>query len=175
MDFICVWRSGPRRFLCRVAVFAGAPQPGEWSGGLGVSSPSSTSHAGSGPIAVGGTRFQLFSRLSLSVAHPVKTLRKIDIRQCGGDDSHAYWRFEFEANAFLHHMIRNIMGCLLQIGQGLQPPAWMGQVLQARNRDVAAPTFSPDGLYFLGPQYAPDWGLPSRTPAYDWLPCPPAT
>jgi tRNA pseudouridine38-40 synthase len=46
----------------------------------------------------------------------------------------------------------------------------MQEVLHARNRDVAAPTFSPDGLYFLGPQYAPEWGLPTRTPAYDWLP-----
>ncbi len=64
-----------------------------------------------------------------------------------------YWRFEFEGSAFLHHMIRNIMGCLIYIGQGKQPAAWMQQVLQARSRDAAAPTFSPDGLYFLGPVY----------------------
>ena len=68
-------------------------------------------------------------------------------------------------------MIRNIMGSLLQIGQGLQPPEWMHEVLQARDRDAAAPTFSPDGLYFLGPLYDPKWGLPDRTPAYDSLPC----
>ena len=43
-------------------------------------------------------------------------------------------------------------------------------VLAARSRKVAAPTFSPDGLYFLGPRYAPHWGLPDRTPAYDGLP-----
>ena len=65
-------------------------------------------------------------------------------------------------------MIRNIMGCLLQVGQGQQEPQWMGEVLAARDRDVAAPTFSPDGLYFLGPVYGPEWGLPSRTAAYDW-------
>jgi tRNA pseudouridine38-40 synthase len=46
----------------------------------------------------------------------------------------------------------------------------MKEVLLARNRDAAAPTFSPDGLYFLGPRYAPQWGLPDRTPAYDGLP-----
>lgn len=81
-----------------------------------------------------------------------------------------YWRFEFEGSAFLHHMVRNIMGCLLAVGQGTHAPQWMQQVLEARSRDAAAPTFSPDGLYFLGPVYDPSWGLPSRSPAYDWLP-----
>ena len=90
---------------------------------------------------------------------------RIDISRRG-----AYWRFEFEANAFLHHMIRNLMGCLIVIGQGKQPPDWMAEVLAARSRDAAAPTFSPDGLYFLGPRYDARWGLPDRTPAYDWLP-----
>ena len=81
-----------------------------------------------------------------------------------------YWRFEFEGNAFLHHMIRNIMGCLVYVGQGLHPPAWMREVLQAQSRDAAAPTYAPDGLYFAGPVYAPEWGLPTTTPAFDWLP-----
>jgi len=78
--------------------------------------------------------------------------------------------FEFEGNAFLHHMIRNIMGCLIAIGQGQHSPDWMRAVRDARSRDAAAPTFSPDGLYFLGPMYDAAWGLPSRTAAYDWLP-----
>ena len=43
-------------------------------------------------------------------------------------------------------------------------------MLNARNRAVAAPTFSPDGLYFLGPRYDAHYGLPERTAAYDWLP-----
>jgi tRNA pseudouridine38-40 synthase len=67
-------------------------------------------------------------------------------------------------------MIRNIMGCLVAIGQGHQPVEWMREVLDARDRDAAAPTFSPDGLYFLGPVYDSQWMLPDRTPAYDWLP-----
>ena len=81
-----------------------------------------------------------------------------------------YWRFEFDGSAFLHHMVRNIMGCLISIGQGLYPPEWMQQVLAARSRDAAAPTFAPDGLYFLGPMYDGKWGLPTRTAAFDWLP-----
>ena len=67
-------------------------------------------------------------------------------------------------------MIRNIMGCLIAIGAGNRPPTWMTEVLQARSRDAAAPTFSPDGLYFLGPVYDAALGLPQRTPAFDWLP-----
>jgi len=96
---------------------------------------------------------------------PVKRIHRIDVTRRG-----PYWRFEFEANAFLHHMIRNIMGCLVAIGQGTQAPGWMGEVLAARSRDAAAPTFSPDGLYFLGPRYEDHWQLPSQVAAYDWLP-----
>lgn len=109
--------------------------------------------------------FTSFRASACQANSPVKTLQRIEITQRG-----AYWRFDFEANAFLHHMIRNIMGCLIGIGQGKHPPSWMAKVLAARSRDVAAPTFSPDGLYFLGPRYDPRWGLPERTPAYDWLP-----
>jgi len=109
--------------------------------------------------------FTSFRASACQALSPVKTLQRIDISRRG-----AYWRFEFEANAFLHHMIRNIMGCLVAIGQGKHPPQWMGEVLAARSRDVAAPTFSPDGLYFLGPRYDARWGLPDRTAAYDGLP-----
>jgi tRNA pseudouridine38-40 synthase len=109
--------------------------------------------------------FTSFRASACQALSPTKTLQRIDISRRG-----AYWRFEFEANAFLHHMIRNIMGCLIAVGQHKHPPDWLRDVLLARNRDVAAPTFSPDGLYFLGPRYAPHWGLPDRTPAYDGLP-----
>ena len=109
--------------------------------------------------------FTSFRASACQALSPVKTLTRIDITRRG-----AYWRFEFEGNAFLHHMIRNIMGCLVLIGQGVHPPAWMSQVLAARDRDAAAPTFAPDGLYFLGPVYGPEWGLPSHVPGYDALP-----
>jgi tRNA pseudouridine38-40 synthase len=109
--------------------------------------------------------FTSFRASACQALSPVKTLQRIEISQRG-----AYWRFEFEANAFLHHMIRNLMGCLVLVGQGKHPPEWVTQVLQARDRDAAAPTFSPDGLYFLGPRYAPHWGLPERTPLFDGLP-----
>jgi tRNA pseudouridine38-40 synthase len=109
--------------------------------------------------------FSSFRASACQALSPVKTLHRIDIHRRG-----PYWRFEFEGNAFLHHMIRNIMGCLVYVGQGMHPPDWLREVIAARSRDAAAPTFSPDGLYFAGPVYAPEWGLPTTTPAFDWLP-----
>jgi tRNA pseudouridine38-40 synthase len=109
--------------------------------------------------------FTSFRASACQALSPIKTLHRIDIRRKG-----AYWRFDFEGNAFLHHMIRNIMGCLIQIGQGVHPPDWMRRVLEARDRDAAAPTFAPDGLYFLGPRYEAHWGLPEHVPGYDALP-----
>jgi tRNA pseudouridine38-40 synthase len=116
-------------------------------------------------LLIGEHDFSSFRAAQCQSHTPVKTLRRIQISQRG-----AYWRFEFEANAFLHHMVRNLMGCLIQVGQGMRSAASMGEVLAARDRDAAAPTFSPDGLYFLGPVYEERWGLPTHPPAYDWLP-----
>jgi tRNA pseudouridine38-40 synthase len=114
---------------------------------------------------IGEHDFSSFRAAQCQAKSPVKTISRIDVSQRG-----AYWRFEFEANAFLHHMIRNIMGCLVAVGQGLQAPGWLAEVVAARNRDAAAPTFSPDGLYFLGPRYEARYGLPESTPPYDWIP-----
>ena len=116
-------------------------------------------------LLLGEHDFSSFRAAQCQALSPVKNLFRIELHQRG-----AYWRMEFEANAFLHHMIRNIMGCMVQIGQGKKPPEWMAEVLAARNRKIAAPTFSPDGLYFLGPRYDARWGIPERTPAYDGLP-----
>ncbi len=114
---------------------------------------------------IGELDFTSFRASACQALSPIKNMLRIDISRRG-----AYWRFEFEANAFLHHMIRNIMGCLLYIGEQRQPVEWMKQVLLARDRDAAAPTFSPDGLYFLGPRYDPQWDLPEDSPLLDGLP-----
>lgn len=114
---------------------------------------------------VGEHDFTSFRASSCQSPTPVKTLQAIRISRRG-----PYWRFDFQANAFLHHMIRNLMGSLLVVGQGQQSPDWMREVLAARSRDAASPTFSPDGLYFLGPVYEDHWGLPAQVPAYHWLP-----
>lgn len=113
--------------------------------------------------------FSSFRAAQCQARSPIKTMNRIEISKRAGSGSR-YWRFEFEANAFLHHMVRNIMGCLLAVGQGRNPPEWLAGVVAARRRDAAAPTYSPDGLYFLGPVYEACHGLPMRTAAYDWLP-----
>jgi len=131
--------------------------------------------------------FSSFRAAACQALSPIKTLKSIKIERTSNNSltlpnilhtqvdegisaSYGYWRFEFEGNAFLHHMIRNIMGCLVYIGQGKYPPSWMFEVLQAKSRDAAAPTFPAEGLYFAGPKYDPEWGLPQQTPTYNFLP-----
>jgi tRNA pseudouridine38-40 synthase len=109
--------------------------------------------------------FSSFRASACQALSPVKNLLRIDITRRG-----AYWRFEFEANAFLHHMIRNLMGCLIAVGNGTRPVGWMADVLAARDRKVAAPTFPADGLYFVGPAYDAEHDIPTHTAAMDWLP-----
>ena len=69
--------------------------------------------------------------------------------------------FTFRANAFLHHMVRNVVGSLIYVGAGKQPPGWIGAVLDSRDRRLAAPTFAPDGLYLAGVEYDPAFGRPA--------------
>ncbi|MEN9630210.1 MAG: tRNA pseudouridine synthase [Pseudomonadota bacterium] len=114
---------------------------------------------------IGEHDFTSFRAAECQARTPVKTMRAIDIRRRG-----AYWTFDFDGSAFLHHMVRNILGCLVAVGSGRQPPGWMAEVLAARNRDAAAPTFPPDGLYFLGPYYDAEHAIPDHPPALDWLP-----
>ena len=114
---------------------------------------------------IGEHDFSSFRAAHCQSPTPVKTLRSITIERRG-----AYWRFDFDANAFLYHMVRNIVGCLVAIGQGREQAGWMAEVLAARRRDAAAPTFPPDGLYFVGPYYDAALGLPDHTPTMDWLP-----
>ena len=114
---------------------------------------------------VGEHDFSSFRSSQCQASSPVKRLNLVTIARRG-----AYWRFDFDGVAFLHHMVRNLMGCLVAVGQGSRSPDWVAGVLAARNRDAAAPTFAADGLYFLGPYYDAAHGLPEHTPAFDWLP-----
>ena len=116
-------------------------------------------------LLVGEHDFTSFRSSACQALTPVKRLNAITIARHG-----AYWRFDFDGVAFLHHMVRNIMGCLVAVGQGARAPGWLGEVLAACDRDAAAPTFAPDGLYFVGPYYDAEHGIPSHTPAFDWLP-----
>lgn len=99
--------------------------------------------------------FTSFRAAECQAKSPVKNLVQLDIRQQGDTII-----FDLSANAFLHHMVRNIVGCLVYVGKGKHPPAWMKEVLDARQRKIAAPTFAPDGLYLRHISYEAKWGLP---------------
>ncbi len=73
------------------------------------------------------------------------------------------------ANAFLHHMVRNIAGVLLAIGEGKQPTDWAKQVLQARDREFAGITAPANGLYLVGVDYPKTFKLPKRTAIGPWF------
>lgn len=99
--------------------------------------------------------FSAFRAAECQAKSPVKTVTQISIQQQAGLIS-----LDLSANAFLHHMVRNIVGCLVYVGKGKYPPQWMQQVLEARQRSLAAPTFAPDGLYLRYIHYDAKWGLP---------------
>lgn len=70
--------------------------------------------------------------------------------------------FDIQANAFLQHMVRNIIGSLLMIGRGEKSPDWIGELLQAKNRSLAGKTARPDGLYLVAVSYPQQFEIPSE-------------
>ena len=116
-------------------------------------------------LLLGEHDYSAFRSAECQAASPVKTIRTIAITRRG-----AYWRFEFDANAFLHHMVRNLMGCLLAVGSGARAESWLLEVLKSKDRRLAAATFPADGLYFIGPYYDAAHAIPNQPIALDWLP-----
>jgi tRNA pseudouridine38-40 synthase len=116
-------------------------------------------------ILLGEHDFSAFRSSECQAPTAIKTMRSIEISRRG-----AYWRFEFDANAFLHHMVRNLMGCLVAIGSGARDDAWLADVLASKDRSLAAPTFSAAGLYFVGPYYDAVHAIPLEIAAMSWLP-----
>ena len=100
--------------------------------------------------------FSAFRAAGCQAKSPVKLMRQVDIRRLGD-----LLVFDFEASAFLHHMVRNLVGSLVYVGQGKHPPCWMEELLLAKDRAHAAPTFAAAGLYLIGVVYEPRWGLPN--------------
>ena len=105
-------------------------------------------------LLLGEHDFSAFRAAECQAKSPVKTLRRADVARQGD-----LLVFDFEASAFLHHMVRNIVGALVYVGKGAHPPAWLGEILAGRDRARAAPTFEACGLYFAGVDYDPVWQL----------------
>jgi tRNA pseudouridine38-40 synthase len=99
--------------------------------------------------------FSTFRSVQCQAKSPIKTMYAIDIQRRGD-----LIMFTVHANAFLHHMVRNIVGSLIYVGNGTHPPTWLKELLEGQDRKFAAPTFMPDGLYLAKIDYHPKWHLP---------------
>ncbi len=117
-------------------------------------------------VLLGQHDFSSFRSSQCQAAHPVRVMHALRIDRQGD-----LIVFRLHANAFLHHMVRNIVGQLIQIGQGRQPVGFMAQLLARRDRKIAAPTFMADGLYLTAVDYPEAFGLPD-TDGSRWLPLP---
>lgn len=106
---------------------------------------------------LGEQDFSAFRTVHCQAPHARREMQAIEARREGEQVV-----FELQANAFLHHMVRNIVGSLLEVGAGERPETWIGEVLQGRDRTLAGPTAPAEGLVFLGPRYEPKWGLPAE-------------
>jgi tRNA pseudouridine38-40 synthase len=106
---------------------------------------------------LGEQDFSAFRTVHCQAPHARRNLQHIEVRRRGDEVA-----VEVQANAFLHHMVRNIVGSLLVVGRGEQPEGWIAALLGGRDRTVAGPTAPSSGLVFLGPRYGPEWGLPAE-------------
>jgi len=108
-------------------------------------------------LLVGTHDFSAFRSAECQAKSPVRTLHALEIeRRAERID------FVLRANAFLHHMVRNLIGTLIYVGKGKRSPEWAREVLESRDRARAAPTFAAEGLYLESVEYSPIWELPQR-------------
>ena len=106
-------------------------------------------------ILLGEHDFSAFRAAECQAKSPIRNLTKLEITRQGDIIA-----FELRANAFLHHMVRNIVGCMVYVGKGRHSPEWMEALLKGGKRSDAAPTFSAAGLYLAGIVYDAKWKLP---------------
>ena len=88
---------------------------------------------------------------------PVRTIEHCQVTRHG-----SYIVVDVKANAFLHHMVRNIVGSLMRVGQKQETTHWIKTVLEAKNRCVAGATAAPTGLYFVGVDYPDEFEIPKK-------------
>ncbi len=105
---------------------------------------------------VGEHDFSAFRSSECQAKTPVRTLHALELH---GEGERI--QFVLRANAFLHHMVRNIVGTLVYVGKGKHPPQWAREVLESRSRAQAAPTFGAQGLVLERVEYEARWALPA--------------
>jgi tRNA pseudouridine38-40 synthase len=104
---------------------------------------------------VGERDFSAFRAASCQARTPWRNVQRVGVRRDG-----AYVVVTIEANAFLHHMVRNIVGSLLEVGRGERAGTWIAELLAGRDRTRAGATAAAAGLTFIGPRYPAQWALP---------------
>tara|TARA_R110002126_G_scaffold33382_44_gene104650 strand:+ start:8884 stop:9663 length:780 start_codon:yes stop_codon:yes gene_type:complete len=107
------------------------------------------------PALIGEHDFSAFRAVQCQSKTPFRNVHHLRLSRVGD-----YLILDIKANAFLHHMVRNITGSLLEIGMGRQPVNWLAELLQSRNRNLAAATAKPGGLYLVDVDYPEHFGLP---------------
>jgi tRNA pseudouridine38-40 synthase len=112
---------------------------------------------------IGEHDFSAFRAAECQSSTPMRNLREIAVFR-----QHEFVVLDVCANAFLHHMVRNIAGSLIEIGKGRRAESWLAELLAGRDRTKAAMTQAARGLYFLGPEYPAEFALPPPTRA--WFP-----
>ncbi len=105
---------------------------------------------------VGRHDFSAFRAAGCQAAHSVREVFSLNVTRSGTEI-----HLEITANAFLYHMVRNIVGTLLEVGRGGRPEDWPGKVLASGDRRQAGPTAPAGGLSYLGAHYDPELGLPT--------------
>lgn len=108
-----------------------------------------------GQALLGEHDFSAFRAAGCQARHAVRRISRLQVSRHGD-----YLYLDIEANAFLHHMVRNIAGSLMAIGAGEQPLEWIGEVLAGRDRTLAAATGPAAGLYLVKVSYPERYRLP---------------
>jgi tRNA pseudouridine38-40 synthase len=109
---------------------------------------------------LGSHDFSAFRSAESQSHTPIRRLEALTVRRDGD-----FVVMEITANAFLHHMVRNIAGLLIAIGQGDRSPSWALEVLKAKDRTQGGPTAPPQGLYLWSVRYSRAFGLPAARSA----------
>lgn len=111
------------------------------------------------PVLIGEHDFSAFRAIQCQSKTPFRNIHHLQLSRVGD-----YLVLDIKANAFLHHMVRNITGSLLEIGMGRKPVSWLGELLHSRNRNLAAATAKPGGLYLVDVDYPEHYGIPKAAP-----------
>jgi tRNA pseudouridine38-40 synthase len=107
--------------------------------------------------------FTSFRAIACQAKHAIRNIQSLEISRKGD-----FVVIDITANAFLHHMVRNIVGTLMVVGQEEQAPEWVAELISAKDRSLAAATAPSEGLYLVTVRYPEAFGIPESS-LTDWF------